>query len=282
MPIDQVERAAQSRQGACLCPLLTHQRQQAGGQEHGANACLGQFDQRQVGIELHGGDKPEGGQGLAQIAVGGVLQIHGQDLAHLALHPLTHVAFSQLLAGHSFLQGALVIRLRRLIQSVPHQIEGLLQQPFGTQPMARRQATGADPEQGIPAAHPGQNDRGVVGREGNVGIPFKVGVHEAGEVARQQGFGAGDGQRGLIREDLAVRQHPLHFGEARGYPGEQFTGLGSEADMTAIRLDELLAKALLQLGDALADRRLTDIEAACNLGHGALACQQAECLQPFQ
>ena len=51
-PIDQVERAAQSRQGACLCPLLTHQRQQAGGQEHGANACLGQLDQCQVGIEL--------------------------------------------------------------------------------------------------------------------------------------------------------------------------------------------------------------------------------------
>jgi hypothetical protein len=46
--------------------------------------------------------------------------------------------------------------------------------------------------------------------------------------------------------------------------------------MTAIRLDELLAKALLQLGDALADRRLTDIEAACNLGHGApLASRQS-------
>jgi hypothetical protein len=48
--------------------------------------------------------------------------------------------------------------------------------------------------------------------------------------------------RGSDRWDLAVRQHPLHFGEARGCPGEQFTGLGSEADMTAIRLDELLAR----------------------------------------
>ncbi len=107
-------------------------------------------------------------------------------------------------------------------------------------------------------------------------------MHEAGEVARQQGLRAGDGQGGLVGEDLAVRQHPLHLGQARGHPGEQLPGLGGEAGVAPIRLDELLAKALLQLGDALADCRLADVEAACDLGHGALARQQAECLQPFQ
>ena len=62
-------RVIQYRKTYCDNQIADIQRQQAGGQEHGANACLGQLDQRQVGIELHGGDKPEGGQGLAQIAV---------------------------------------------------------------------------------------------------------------------------------------------------------------------------------------------------------------------
>ncbi len=148
--------------------------------------------------------------------------------------------------------------------------------------MAGRQPAGADAEQGVAAAHPRQDHRGVVGGEGEMGIAAQVVVHEAGQVARQQGLGAGDGQRGLIRQGLVVRQHPLDLRQTRRHPGEQLTGLGSEADMTAVRFDELLAKALLELGDPLAHRRLADVEPAGRLGHGALACQQTERLQPFQ
>jgi len=163
-----------------------------------------------------------------------------------------------------------------------HQIEGLLQQQTGLQAVAGRQAPGADAEQGIAAAHSRQNDRGMVGGEGEVVILLQVVVHEAGEVARQQGLGAGDGQGSQVGEGLAVGQHPLHLGEAGSDPGQQLLCLGGEPYLAPVRLDQLLAEALLQLGDALAHRRLADIEPAGHLGHGAFAGQQAECLQPFQ
>lgn len=60
--------------------------------------------------------------------------------------------------------------------------------------MAGREPTGADAEQGITAAHPRQNDRRVVGGEGKVGIALQIVAHKVGEITRQQGFGAGDGE----------------------------------------------------------------------------------------
>ena len=148
--------------------------------------------------------------------------------------------------------------------------------------MAGWEPTGADAEQGITAAHPRQNDRGVVGREGKVGIALQIVAHEVGEITGQQGFGASDGEGTLIRQILTIGQHPLHFGQARGHSFQQLLCLRGEADLAPLRLNQLLAKALLQLGNPLAHRRLADIEATGHLGHGSFTCQQAQRLQPFQ
>ncbi len=148
--------------------------------------------------------------------------------------------------------------------------------------MAGREATGADAEQGIAAAHPRQNDRSVVGGEGEMRVAAKVAAHEVGEITGQQGLGAGDGEGAVICQILAVGQHSFHLGQARRYPIQQLQRLRSEPDLAPLWLDQLLAKALLQLGNPLAHRRLADIEAAGHLGHGSFTCQQAQCLQPFQ
>lgn len=75
--------------------------------------------------------------------------------------------------------------------------------------MAGREPTGADAEQGITAAHPRQNDRRVVGREGKVGIALQIVAHKVGEITRQQGFGAGDGEGALVRQILTIGKHPF-------------------------------------------------------------------------
>ncbi len=148
--------------------------------------------------------------------------------------------------------------------------------------MAGREPTGADAEQGIAAAYPRQNDRRVVGGEGKVGIVLQIVAHKVGEITGQQGFRAGDGEGALIRQILAIGQHPLHFGQTRGHSLQQLLRLRGEADLAPLRLDQLLAKAQLQLGNPLAYRRLADIEATGHLGHGSFARQQAQRLQPFQ
>ncbi len=115
-----------------------------------------------------------------------------------------------------------------------------------------------------------------------MGIAAQIAAHKVGEVARQQGFGAGDGERAVIRQILAISQHPLHFGQTRGHSLQQLMGLRGEPDLAPLRLDQFLAKAQLQLGNPLAHRRLADIEATGHLGHGPFARQQAQRLQPFQ